>query len=182
MFHMKLQNALDTLQQWDSQGRYVFRKRDLSVVLDESGSTLNQTVARLVKAGVLERPAHSVYLYAYSRHIGPTTIEHIARNLRRGEITYESLESALSRYGVISQIPIDRLTLMTTGRSGEYPTSYGTIEFTHTKQPIETIAPNLIEREGHALPIATKQLAYENLRSTRRNLELIDEGELHDQD
>ena len=179
---MKLKDALDILQGWDARGRYVFRKRDLSIVLDESGRTLDQTLVRLVKAGVLERPAHGVYLFARSRNIGPATVEHIARNLRRGELTYESLESALSRHGVISQIPVDRLTLMTTGRSGEYRTPYGVIEFTHTKQPVESILPGLVEREGHALPLAAKQLAYENLRSTRRNLDLVDEGELHAQD
>lgn len=178
---MKLQDALNILQRWDEQGRYVFRKRDLAIVLGESGGRLNQTLARLAKAGVLERPAHGVYLYTYSRHIGPVTIEHIARNLRRGELTYESLESALSRHGVISQVPIDRLTLMTTGRSGEYRTPYGTIELVHTKQPTETIIPNLINRDGHALPLADKHLAYRNLRSARRNLDLVDEGELHDQ-
>lgn len=179
---MKLRETFTILQHWDAQDRYVFRKRDLAIVLDESGRTLDQTLARLVKAGVLERPAHGVYLFAHSRNIGPTTIEHIARNLRRGELTYESLESALSHHGVISQIPVDRLTLMTTGRSGEYRTPYGVIEFTHTKQPVESILSNLIEQEGHALPLASKQLAYENLRSTRRNLDLIDEGELHAQD
>ena len=72
----------------------MFRKCDLAIVLDESGRTLDQTLARLVKAGVLERPAHGVYLFAHSRNTGPATIEHIARNLRRGELTYESLESA----------------------------------------------------------------------------------------
>ena len=122
-----------------------------------------------------------MYVFAHSRHLGPTTIEHIARNLRRGELTYESLESALSRHGVISQIPINRLTLMTTGRSGEYRTPYGVIEFTHTKQPVANILPELIERENHALPLASKQLAYANLRSVRRNLDLVDEGELHAQ-
>lgn len=178
---MKLKDAINIFQKWDTRGRYVFRKRDLSIVLDESGGTLDQTLARLVKAGVLERPAHGVYLYAYSRNLNPITIEHIARNLRRGEITYESLESALSLHGVISQVPIDRLTLVTTGRSGEYLTPYGVIEFTHTKQPVQAILPNLIEREGHALPLATKQLAFENLRSTHRNLDLVDEGELYEQ-
>ena len=162
---MKQNDALNILRSWDIQGRYVFRKHDLAIVLDESGRTLDQTLARLKKAGVLERPAHGVYAFAHSRHLGPTTIEHIARNLRRGELTYESLESALSRHGVISQIPINRLTLMTTGRSGEYRTPYGVIEFTHTKQPVANILPELIERESHALPLASKQLAYANLRS-----------------
>lgn len=179
---MKITGALDILHRWDARGRYVFRKRDLAIVLDESGRTLDQTLARLVNAGVLERPAHGVYLLAHSRNLGPATIEHIARNLRRGELTYESLESALSRHGVISQIPLDRLTLMTTGRSGEYRTPYGVIEFTHTKQDVEVVLPELIEREGHALPLASKRLAYENLRSVRRNLDLVDEGELHAQD
>lgn len=176
---MKLKDAIDMLQGWDARNRYVYRKRDLEFVLGESGRTFDQTLARLVKAGILERPAHGVYLYAHSRNLGTATIEHIARNLRRGELTYESLESALSRYGVISQIPIDRLTLATTGRSGEYRTPYGVIEFTHTKQPIDRILPHLVEREGHALPIADKRLAYENLRSTRRNLDLVDEGGLN---
>lgn len=179
---MKLKDALTVLQDWDVRGRYVFRKSDLGIILDESGRMLDQTLARLVRAGVLERPAHGVYLFAYSRNIGPVTIEHIARNLRRGELTYESLESALSLHSVISQIPVDRLTLMTTGRSGEYRTPYGVIEFTHTKQPVERILPELVEREGHALPLASKRLAYDNLRSARRNLDLIDEGELHAQD
>lgn len=179
---MKLRDTLNILQNWDIRGRYVFRKCDLAIVLGESGRTLDQTLARLVKAGVLERPAHGVYLFAHSRNTGPATIEHIARNLRRGELTYESLESALSLYGVISQILVDRLTLMTTGRSGEYHTPHGVIEFTHTKQPTEAIVPELVGREGHALPLASKQLAYKNLCSVRRNLDLVDEGELHAQD
>ena len=59
---MKLRDTLNILQNWDIRGRYVFRKCDLAIVLDESGRTLDQTLARLVKAGVLERPAHGVYL------------------------------------------------------------------------------------------------------------------------
>ena len=71
---------------------------------------------------------------------------------------------------------------MTTGRSGEYHTPHGIIEFTHTKQPIEAIVPELVGREGHALPLASKRLAYKNFCSVRRNLDLVDEGELHAQD
>lgn len=177
---MKQSEAIHILKHWDQQGRYVFRKNDLAIVLDEQGHTLDQTLRRLVSAGILERPAHGIYVFSLSKHIGPETIEHIARNLRRGELSYESLESALSRYGVISQIPLDRITLMTTGRSGEYKTPYGVIEFTHTKIPMERIVSNLIERKGHALPIATKRFAYDNLRSVGRNLDLVDREELDD--
>ncbi len=59
-----------------------------------------------------------VYPFTLSRHKGGNTIEYVAKSLRRGEYNYISLESALSKYGVISQIPIDRLTVMTTGRKG----------------------------------------------------------------
>lgn len=175
---MKQSDALHILARWDHRGRYVFRKSDLAFVFEEQGRKLDQTLVRLISAGILERPAYGIYIFSTSRHIGASTIEHIARNLRRGELNYESLESALSQYGVISQIPIDRMTVMTTGRSGEYKTPYGIIEFTHTKMPMERIVANITEREGHAIPIATKHFAYENLRSVNRNLDLVDKDEL----
>jgi len=178
-FSMKQKDVLIILNYWDKQGRYVFRKRDLGVVFGESGRTLDQTLVRLVKSGVLERPTSGVYLFSLSRHIGSTTIEHIARNLRRGEFTYESLESALSQWGVISQIPLDHITYMTTGRRGEYKTPYGVIEFTHTKIPLHEIIANVIERDGHALPLATKAFAHKNLCSVGRNLNLVDKEELN---
>ncbi|PHM28446.1 hypothetical protein [Xenorhabdus budapestensis] len=68
------------------------------------------------------------------------TAKDLAKAMRRGEYNYVSLESALSEYGAISQIPIDRLTVMTTGRKGTYKTPFGIIEFTHTKRS----APNII--------------------------------------
>ncbi len=179
---MKQIEATRTLDSWDKKGRSVFRKRDLSLIFGENGKTLDQTLARLMESGILQRVAHGIYLYSFSKHVGPMTIEHIARNLRRGELTFESLESALSQYGVISQIPLDRITLMTTGRSGEYRTPYGTIEFTHTKADAGTIRANIIDREDHPLPIANKQYAYANLRAVGRNLALVDEEELHAKD
>lgn len=176
---MKQSEALHILTEFDKQGRYVYKKRDLAKVFNEDSRTLDQTLQRLVTAEILERPAHGIYVFAASRHIGPVTIEYIARNLRRGDITFESLESALSQWGVISQIPLDRITLMTTGRSGEYKTPYGVIEFVHTKAPRSEIVSNIATREGHALPIANKLYAYKNLKSVGRNLNLVDEEELN---
>jgi len=175
---MEQKTALRILNEWDKKGRHVFRKKDLGIIFDESGRTFDQTLSRLVASGVLERPAYGIYIFTLSRHLGSATIEHIARNLRRGEFTYESLESALSQWGVISQIPMDRITYMTTGRSGEYKTPYGVIEFTHTKRPVHEIAANVIERADHAVPIATKEFAYKNLRAVGRNLDLVNMEEL----
>lgn len=177
---MKQSKALHILSKWDKKGRYVYKKRDLGMIFDEKGKTLDQTLARLVKSDILDRAAHGVYVFVQSAHVGPNTIELIARNLRRGDLTFESLESALSQWGAISQIPLDRITLMTTGRSGEYKTSYGVIEFTHTKAPLEHILPNIIKREDHALPIASRSYAIINLKSVGRNIDLVDLDEFDD--
>jgi len=179
---MRQSEALSIFNYWDDQGRHVYRKRDLAVIFNEPQRTFDNSLRRLVKSGILERVAHGVYVYTSSSHRGFGTLYHIARNLRRGDLTYESLESALSQYGVISQIPIDRITLMTTGRSGEYVTPYGVIEFTHTKTPFEEILPHLIDHEDRVLPIATKHYAYRNLRSVGRNLDLVDEEVLDEED
>ncbi|EYU15471.1 hypothetical protein [Photorhabdus aegyptia] len=88
---------------------------------------------------MLSRPVRGIYLFNFAHSHDSYAIEHIAKALRRGEYNYISLESALSEYGVISQILIDRLTVMTTGRKGLYHTPLGTIEFTHTKRQQEDI-------------------------------------------
>lgn len=72
------------------------------------------------------------------------------------EYNYINLESALSECGIISQISIDRLPIMTTDRKGEYKTSYGVIEFTHTKRSVTDILDN-INSVGRPLRIASKQ-------------------------
>ena len=120
-------------------------------------------------------------MYRLTRNFGDATLDLIARNLRRGHVTYESLESMLSSYGVISQIPVDRRTYMTTGRSGEYHTPYGAIEFTHTSKSIASIAPELLHPESRGVPLATKHLALRDLKATRRNLDLVDYSQLDDE-
>ncbi|KFI41914.1 hypothetical protein BBIA_2535 [Bifidobacterium biavatii DSM 23969] len=166
------------LTDWDRTGRYVWLKRDLKKLFGEPVETFNDSLDRLVKAGILDRVARGVYVYAYSAHFGEATLDLIARNLRRGELTFESLESALSAYGVISQIPIDRRTYMTTGRSGEFITKYGVVELTHTSLPIEKILAGLTYPKDRGVPVASKEFAWRNLKAVRRNLDLVDEEEL----
>lgn len=178
---MKALDATNILLDWDQRGRYVYRRSDLSVLLGESGSKLDNTLSRLVESSVLTRAADGVYVLTKSRNLSAYTLEHVAQNLRRGHITFESLESALAQWGVISEIPIDRITLMTTGRSGTYTTPYGTIEFTHTKEKTRTILEQVIKRPGR-LPIASQPFALKNLRSVGRNLHLINREGNYEQD
>lgn len=170
--------AIKRLNHWDQQGRYVFTRGDLAKIFhDDSPRAFKAGLQRLVADEILLRPVRAVYVYALSRSRGSDTLEHIARSLRRGEYNYVSLESALSEYGAISQIPIDRLTVMTTGRKGEYATPFGTIEFTHTKRLPEDILPG-IEDVQRPLKLATPAVAWRDLKRVGRNTHLVDEREL----
>lgn len=171
---MKQSDAIARLTAFDRRhGRYVYTARDLTKVLHgDSPRAHAATVSRLVDAGILERPTKGIYIYTLARELGVDTIELIAGALRRQCFNYVSLESALSEWGVISQIPVERLTVMTTGRSGEYHTPYGVIEFTHTQRPLADVMKSYVDRGRH-LPIATREAAIRDLRRVGRNTHLM---------
>ncbi|OKP03645.1 type IV toxin-antitoxin system AbiEi family antitoxin [Xenorhabdus eapokensis] len=172
--------AIQCLNKLDQQGHYVFTHKDLAKLFSEdSKRAFEAGLSRLVKQGVLLRACKGVYVYALSRHKGLHTLELIAKAIRRGEYNYVSLESALSEYGAISQIPIDRLTVMTTGRKGEYHTPFGTIEFTHTKRSVSDII-NHIHFVGRPLRLANKQAAYRDLKRVGRNTHLVEEDIIYE--
>ena len=178
---MKQAHAIRQLAAHDRQGRQVFTHYDLATLFPEDNPrTLQASLDRLVKNGVLIRAVHGVYVNALSANEFTHTLENIAKAMRRGEYSYVSLESALSEYGVISQIPM-RLTIMTTGRKGEVNTPFGTIEFTHTGRPVRDILDD-IHDVGRPLRLAGKHKACRDLRRVGRNTELIDEELLHEDD
>lgn len=170
--------AINTLDNFSRHGRYVFHLNDLRYMFsDESERTLKASLKRLVETNILTRAAQGVYVYNRAPK-DSFILEHITRTLRRGEYNYISLESALAQYGVISQIPIDRLTVMTTGRGGEFKTPWGVIELTHTNRAISDILNGTVET---AIPIkfATKETALRDLRRVGRNTHLIDPQEVN---
>ncbi|MGI9280009.1 MAG: type IV toxin-antitoxin system AbiEi family antitoxin [Endozoicomonas sp.] len=132
-----------------------------------------------MKQNLLIRAGKGIFVFALARDKGKDTLELIAKAMRRGEYSYVSLESALSDYGAISQIPIDRLTIMTTGRKGEYKTPFGTIEFTHTKRTMAQIVNSMLVT-GKPLRMATKEAAWRDLKRVGRNTHLVDEQVLYE--
>ena len=62
---------------------------------------------------------------------------------------------------------------MTTGRKGRFRTPWGTIHFTHTERSSEGILDGTVD-VGRPLRWAKPRTALEDLRRTRRNLELVD--------
>ncbi len=178
---MNQTHAIHQLTAQDRQGRQVFTHHDFATLFPEDNPrTLQAGLDRLVKNGVLMRAVSGVYVNALSAGGFTHTLENIAKAMRRGEYSYVSLESALSEYGVISQIPM-RLTIMTTGRKGEVNTPFGTIEFTHTARPVHDILDDLHD-VGRPLRLAGKHKACRDLRRVGRNTELIDEEVLHEDD
>lgn len=169
------------LKSWDKQGRYIFSRHELRKLFpSEAAKTFSEAINRHVRQGVLERACRGVYVNKEAVSFDAFTIERIARVLRFGFYNYVSLESALSEYGVISQVPVGRLTVMTSGCSGMYQTHYGTIEFTHTKRSVENILENTIKVSDRPLRVATKKSAWRDLKRVGRNTHLVDEREMED--
>ena len=119
---MKTLQVIHLLQHWADQGRGGFTHQDLvTLLVQDSPGALAKKLERLVGAGVLVRACRGVYVNALAAKAEGRLLERIAEALRRGHYSYVSLESMLSEHGLISQVLMDRLTVMITGRKGEYP-------------------------------------------------------------
>lgn len=177
---MRKMDAVKVLRDWDKKGQFVFKKHMLAKFFPrDNAKALIEGLNRLLKEGILQRVCRGVYINKEAASFDSYIIERIAKVLRPGEYNYVSLESMLSEYGAISQILIDRLTVMTTGRTGNYKTPYGIIEFTHTKRPIIDIINNTVIVENRPLRVATKQSAWRDLKRVGRNTELVNDKELN---
>lgn len=178
---MNRSEAIQTLRSWDKKGKYVFTKHELHKIFPkDSSKTLTEGINRLVKNNILLRACRGIYINPHAVSMDSYTIERIAKALRLGEYNYVSLESILSEYGVISQIPIDRLTVMTTGREGSYKTSFGVIEYTHTKRSMTDIVEGMIQVKNRPLRIASKKVAWRDLKRVGRNTHIVNLEELDD--
>lgn len=178
---MRQHEAIETLKGLDRNGRRVFTHRDFAKLFrEDEARTLSDGIDRLINKGVLIRPARGIYVYEWTERERTHLLHEVARTLRRGFHTYLSLESALSEYGVISQVPSGHHTFMTTGRKGEFRTPYGSIEFTHTSRDPSEFISDLCDN-GRPLPIATVDRAYRDLKRVGRNLGMVDPDELREE-
>ncbi|MCG9691282.1 hypothetical protein L1D55_05840 [Vibrio sp. Isolate22] len=111
-------------------------------------------------------------LFVYGHIKSPDEFEHLILALRASFDCYISFEDALSRWGVISQIPMIMI-LATTGASGWYSTPFGRFEFVHVEHSSRLIEEQTIDT-GRPISIAKKEWAYKDLKEIKRNLHLID--------
>lgn len=170
------------LAELDRRGVYVLARRDIEKLFpDESEKAMEKSLQRLVTDGLLQRVAKGLYVNPAASSKNRWIAEEVAKALRPGCLSYVSLESILSEYGAISQIPIDRMTVMTTGRSGLHKTPFGTIEFTHTKRARSAILGRTFAPKGRPLRIATRSAAVRDLLRVGRNANMLIQEELEDE-
>jgi predicted transcriptional regulator of viral defense system len=172
---MKVIDLIHRLAELDRKGVYILTKGDIEKLFpNEEQKTLEKSLQRMVSQGLLTRASKGVYLNPAAKSQSGRVIEDIAKALRPGCFSYVSLESILSEYGLISQIPVSRITIMTTGAAGTYETPYGPIEFTHTKRSAANIMASTLYSDERPLRIATKEAAIRDLMRVGRNVNMLD--------
>ena len=177
---MKLMEAQRRFAQLEHV-KNAYRSRDIGLLLEERGEKLRSTIRRLTDVRIIERVARDLYWHHTTASTRYRPVEEIAALLRIGSTCYVGMESAASRWGIISQIPVDRLTVVTSGREGIFPTPFGTIEFIHTAADALEIMTNTVDVPDSPLRLATKRYTVIGLKRARRSLDLIDEKELADE-
>jgi len=106
-----------------------FTVSDFEKILGLKRVSLYVTLTRLVKAGVLARPKKNLY----TLFTGQYDIEHMAEELYFP--SYLSFESALARYGILSQIPY-AITLATTRPPKSLVIANTKVEYSHIKKDL----------------------------------------------
>ena len=109
----KLEKVLESLADPE---HYLFASSDLEAALPGS-RRLAVLLCRAQKAGVLKRVCRGIYINPRVNYPRGMVLFHAAARLRASGFNYISLETALSDAGVISQVPINWITLMSSGRS-----------------------------------------------------------------
>lgn len=159
-----------------SPEHYLFTQVDLRALLPTlSEVALKTLLSRAVSEGHLARVCRGIYLYERVDYPRGLMLFHAAARLRASTFNYISLETSLSDAGAISQMPINWITLMSAGRSNTIGCgAWGSIEFVHTcKRPDDVALELHYDRRCH-LWRASVTLALQDMRATRRNLDLID--------
>jgi hypothetical protein len=126
-------------------------------------------IHRAERRGLLERVCQGVYQYSGSPGETGLILFHAAALLRARHFNYISLETALSDAGLISQVPMAWITIVSTGRSAQIDCGrFGRIEFLHTKRSMSGIVGELTYDSDCHLFRASPKLALEDIRRFKR--------------
>ena len=178
---MKMSALIEFLDLLSENSIYAFTNGMIrNIFPGEPEENLKKTLKRAVENCVIERACRGVYLYTRTNSQNPYKLESVAAALRGGNYSYISLETALSEYSIISQMTLNYLTVMTTGRSQKYTTPYGVIEFTHTSRRESDIVLNTHWQDGRPLRAANPETAFEDLKRVGRNTHMVSMETYHE--
>lgn len=168
---------ISTLNKLADKDRCLFTLTDLRGILPEpSGGAFKTMLCRATRNGALKRFCRGLYLYPQRDCEQGLLLFHAAARLRADEFNYISLETALSDAGVISQAPINWITIMSSGRRNIIRCgAWGTIEFVHTSRKPAELRDNLVYDLRCHMWRASVSLAMRDMRLTRRTMDLINQ-------
>lgn len=156
-------------------GGGVHTSAELAFLMGEPPSPVfTKFLADCAKKGIIRRLANGIFESSLTPPDVRTALYQVVNKLRGHVLSYISLESQLSYTGDISQLIMDRVTIMTKGRSGEFSTPYGVIELIHTKQTVAELMPNLYYDAEIKMYRANKEQALTDLKSCKRNLHMLE--------
>jgi len=170
-----IKQLAQTLGSMADRDHCLFTPSDLAAAVPDC-SQLAVLLSRATKAGLLKRICRGIYLYPVPDYPAGNLLFHAAARLRAGEFNYISLETAFSDAGIISQVPMNWITLMSSGRSHIVNCGdYGHIEFVHTEQhPEDLIGKLTYDADKHLWRASVKQVL-RDMKATRRSMDLVDQ-------
>lgn len=177
-----IEHLRQTLDKVENVEHSLFTLSDLHAALPGlSAGAFKTLLTRAQKRNILKRICRGLYSYPSRYRSTGLILFHAAARLRAHEFNYISLETALSDIGVISQIPMNWITVMSSGRTQTIDCgNYGHIEFIHTKKKPKALQDSLSYDKRCRLWRAKIPLAIADMKRTHRNIDLIDRNMLNE--
>jgi hypothetical protein len=171
-----IRRLIGDLESLASAEHYLFTPDDLRALFPHTSTSAFKTLlSRAERGGHLARVCRGLYLYDKADYPRGSVLFHAAARLRADAFNYISLETVLSDAGVISQVPLNSITVMSSGRTSTIDCGkWGSIAFVHTRKGPDAVASRLHYDQRCHLWRASVELALQDMRATRRNLDLID--------
>jgi predicted transcriptional regulator of viral defense system len=170
------------LQQHTCSANYLFTLNDLRALCPViSVGAFKALLSRVVKQGLLEKVCYGLYAYNSVNNANGLLLFHAAAHLRSDKFNYISLETVLSDAGIISQIPVATVTIMSSGRSNKISCGdFGVIEFIHTTSKPIDVMDQLIYDQNCRLWRAKPKLAFFDMKKTHRSCDLVNQDMLNE--
>ena len=174
---MKAAELLAVLDEQDRDNQVWLFTRPMFRILfpQETDNSIKMSLRRHVKSGLLKKVTRGLYANERAHSALVDRLPALVPWLRPLEFNYVSKENRLSELGVISQMPLNYLAVMTSGSSHKFDTCYGVVDFTHTERPIGFIMDHTELDPDRGLLVADKTLALKDLYRSGRNTGLVEE-------